>query len=450
MTATILEQPRQSSTTSIQTFLLVWVGQVVSLIGSGLTGFALGVWTYQQNGSVTQLSIIAVCNRLPGILMSPLAGALVDRLDRRLVLIVCQLGAGASILSMAVAIFFGHLPLWHICIALTVNSALGAFQWPAFSAATTLLIPKKYFGRASGLNATGDALGLLLSPLMGGVLIVLIKIQGVFLVDFVTFIFSFATLLMVKIPQPPKSREVPLKSSLLREVGFGLTYVYSRPGLLGLLIFFALTNFLGGFLLVLTTPLVLSFTTGSVLGTVLSIGGGGLLVGSLVMSVWGGPTRRVRGVFIFEILGGLCLILAGLRPSALIVAVAAFVFYFSRPFINGCSQAIWQSKIPPDVQGRVFAVRRMLAWSSLPLAYVLAGPLADNLFEPWLADGGFLAASVGSVIGTGPGRGIAFLFIILGLLTLLMVGVGYLYSRLRLLEDELKDCIPDTILPELS
>lgn len=429
----------------IRSFLLIWIGQVVSLIGSGLTGFALGVWTYQQTRSVTHLSLIALCSRLPGIVVSPLAGALVDRLDRGWVLILSQLGAGASILSMFLALLLGHLSLWHICIALTINSALGAFQWLAFSATVTLVVPKKHLGRASGLVTSGDSLGLLLSPLLAGVLLVLIQVQGIFLIDFATFIFAVATLLLVRIPQPPKSQHAAANESLLKEITYGCRYVIARPGLFGLLLFFACTNFVGGFLTVLTAPLILSFTTGTVLGMVLSIGGAGLLAGSVVMSAWGGPTHRMSGVFAFEILGGVCLVLAGLSASARLVAFAAFFFYFSRPFINGCSQAIWQSKIPPDLQGRVFAVRRVIAWSTLPLAYLLAGPLADHLFEPLLAERGPLASSVGQLIGTGPGRGIGFLFMILGLLIMLLVSVAYSYSRLRLVEDEITDCLPEPV-----
>lgn len=429
----------------MRSFLLIWIGQVVSLVGSGFTGFALGVWTYQQTRSVTQLSLIALCSRLPGIVVSPLAGALVDRLDRGWVLILCQLGAAASILSMFLALLVGHLSLWHICLALTINSALGAFQWLAFSATITLLVPRKHLGRASGLVATGDSLGLLLSPLLGGVLLVLFQVQGIFLIDFATFIFAVATLLLVRIPQPFKNQHAPASESLLKEISFGCAYVMARPGLLGLLLFFACTNFLGGFLTVLTAPLILSFTTGPVLGMVLSIGGSGLLAGSLVMSAWGGPGRRMWGVFAFEILGGVCLVLAGFSPSARLVAIAAFFFYFSRPFINGCSQAIWQSKIPPELQGRVFAVRRVLAWSTLPLAYLLAGPLADHLFEPLLSERGALASSVGLLIGTGPGRGIGFLFMILGLLIVLLVSLAYSYSRLRLVEDEITDCLPEAV-----
>lgn len=425
---------------TMSTFLLVWFGQVVSLVGSGLTGFALGVWVFQVTGSTTQYAFITICSRLPGIVISPVAGALIDRWDRRRAMIFSDVGAGLSILAVALLYVAGLLQIWHICVALVINSALSAFQWPAYSAATTMLVSKKHYGRAAGMVQTGEALGHLLSPVLGGILLVAINLHGVFLVDFATFLFSILTLFLVHIPPPPKVSEAgATRESLLREVAYGWKYITSRSGLMALLLFFAITNFFGGFILVLTTPMVLSFTSPSVLGTVLSVGGSGMLVGSMLMSAWGGPKRRINGVLGFQALTGLCFILAGLRPSAVLVAVAAFFFFFSLPFINGSSQAIWQSKIAPGVQGRVFAVRRMIAWSSVPLSYLIAGPLAEYVFEPLMTVGGPLAATVGRVTGAGPGRGIGLLFIIMGILTLLIDLAGYSYPRLRYLEDEIAD-----------
>jgi MFS family permease len=423
-------------------FTLVWCGQVVSLMGSGLTGFALGVWVYQLTGSITQFALIAVCSRLPAIAIFPIAGALIDRWDRRWAMIYGDIGAGLTVLGIALLYFAGRLEVWHICLAMTANSAISAFQWTAYSAATTMLVPKRHFGRAAGMVQTGEALGLIVSPALGGVLLTSIGLDGIFLLDFATFLFAIATLFLVRIPAPPKTDE-EVKQSLIKEAAYGWRYITSRPGLLALLIFFAATNFLSGFVFVLTTPLVLSFSTPSVLGTVLSIGGGGMLIGGLAMSAWGGPSRRINGVLGFQLLSGFCFILAGLRASAALVAVAAFFFYFTLPFVSGSSQAIWQSKVSPEVQGRVFAVRRMIAWSSIPLSYMVAGPLAQYVFEPMLSQGGLLAGSVGRFIGTGPGRGIGFLFVIMGGLTLLIVACSYFYPRLRLLEDELIDTTPD-------
>jgi hypothetical protein len=288
----------------------------------------------------------------------------------------------------------------------------------------------------------GEAAAQIVSPASAGALVGIIQIQGVILIDFATFLFAVLTLLIIRVPRPEATAEGQAgQGSLLREAAYGWTYITARPGLLGLLVFFAATNFTSGIVGVLFTPLVLGFSTPAVLGSLLSIGGVGFLIGSLTMSAWGGPKPRVYGILGFSILQGIVLFAAGLPPRVVILAVAAFFYFFSLPVVNGCSQAIWQSKVAPDVQGRVFAVRRMIAWSSLPLAYLVAGPLADRVFEPLLAVGGPLAASVGQFIGVGPGRGIGFLYMVLGLISLLAVVVALLYPRLRRVEAELPDVI---------
>jgi hypothetical protein len=288
----------------------------------------------------------------------------------------------------------------------------------------------------------GEAVAQLISPVLGGLLLVTIQFQGVILLDFATFIFSLVTLLSVRLPEAKTTAAGEAgKDSLLREATYGWTYITARPGLLGLLIFFAASNFLVGIVEVLATPLVLSFTSATVLGIILSLGGTGMLVGALVMSTCGGPQQLIYGVLGFELLGGVCILVAGLRSSVPLFAAAVFLFFFSLPIINGCSQVIWQRKVTPDVQGRVFSVRRMIASSSLPLAYLVAGPLADQVFEPLMAPNGPLAESIGQLIGVGPGRGIGLLFIVMGTLTILLTLAAYQYPRLRLVETELPDAI---------
>ena len=426
-----------------RTFLLIWVGQLFSLTGSGLTGFALGVWVFQNTGSVTQFALISLFTALPGILFSPIAGALVDRWDRRSVLILSDLGAGLCTVSMALLFWTQHLEVWHIYIAMAISSTFSAFQWPAYSASTTLLVPKEQFGRASGMVQLGEAAAQIISPVLAGALMGQIQVWGIMFIDFSTLLFAVFTLLIVRIPKPEISIEgLAGKGSLIREASYGWTYIMARRGLLGLLLFFALCNFTSGIVSVLFTPLVLSFTTPAVLGTILSVGGFGYLAGSLAMSTWGGPKPRIYGILGLSILQGIALCVAGFPPLAPILAGAAFMFFFSSPIINGCSQAIWQSKTAPDIQGRVFAVRRMIAWSSLPLAYLIAGPLSDRIFEPLLAKGGALAGSIGRIIGTGTGRGIGFLYIILGIATIAATSVGFLYPRTRNIETELPDATP--------
>ncbi len=431
---------RRVSPKGFRVFLLIWLGQSVSLIGSNLTGFALGVWVYQRTGSVTQFALISLFTALPGIAFSPIAGALVDRWDRRRAMMLSDFGGGLCTLSVALLLLAARLEVWHIYILVALSSTFSAFQWPAYSAATTLLVPREHLGRSSGMVQVSEAVAQILSPVIAGVLMGVIGIHGVILIDVATLVFALGTLAFVRVPRPEASSEgASGRGSLLHEAAFGWTYIRARPGLLGLLLFYTATNFATGIVGVLFTPLVLSFSTVDVLGLLMSIGGLGYLAGSVTMSAWGGPRRRIHGILGAGLLMGAVLFAAGIPPRVGILGAAAFLFFFSNPITNACSQAIWQSKTPPDVQGRVFAMRRMIAWASLPLAYVTAGPLADRVFEPLLAESGRLAGSVGRFIGVGPGRGIALMFIILGFVILLSVLAAYLHPRVRRVDTEVPD-----------
>jgi len=435
---------QRSTRRGMLTFVLIWFGQLVSLIGSGLTGFALGAWVFESTGSVTLYGFVVLSTMLPNILLSMPAGALVDRWDRRWVMILSDTGAGLSTLAIAILFLSGRFEIWHICLAAAVSSAFSAFQWPAYSAATALLVPKEQYGRANGMVQLGRAIGYLVSPALAGYLMMRIQVQGVILIDFATFLFAVVTLLFVRIPKPEPSAEGEAgKGSLLREIAYGLSYLTARPGLLGMLILFAVLNFMMGFVNTLVTPLILTFTTKDVLGRMMTIGGSGMLFGGLLMSVWGGPKRRIRGVLGFLLLTGLFISIGGLRPSVVLITFAAWGFFFCVPFVSASSESIWQSKVALDVQGRAAATRSAIAQMSAPVAMLLAGPLADYVFEPLLAAEGPLAGSVGRIIGVGQGRGIGLMFIVMGILTMLATMGGYLYPRLRLVEDELPDVVAD-------
>jgi DHA3 family macrolide efflux protein-like MFS transporter len=425
-------------------FIIIWLGQLVSLVGSGLTSFALGLWVYQHTDSVTQFAFIGLFTVLPSVVLSPLAGALVDRWDRRWVMILSDAGAGLCTLIMAFLFLTNRIEVWQIYLAAGASAAFGTFQWPAYSAATTLLVPKKHLGRANGMVQFGQAAAEILAPALAGVLVLAIQVQGVLLIDFVTFFFAVTTLLLVRFPRPGTTTAGQTsRGSLWRQASYGWRFITARRGLLGLLVFFTVVKFLWGMVGALIAPMILGFTSADVLGIVISIAGGGMLAGSLVMSAWGGPKRRIDGVLRFELLSGLCFLLMGLRPSAWPVALGAFGAHLTIAIIYGSNQAIWQSKVPHSVQGRVFATRQMIAKSATPLAYLTAGPLADKLFEPLLAFDGPLTGSIGQITGTGPGRGIGLLFIVMGILKVAVTLGGYLDPRIKLVEDELPDVLAD-------
>jgi MFS transporter, DHA3 family, macrolide efflux protein len=426
----------------MRVFILVWFGQMVSVIGSGLTGFALDIWVYQRTESVTKFALASLFSMLPALLVSPVAGALVDRWNRRNCMIISDCGSGLSILVIACLLFSGRLQVWHIYIAGAISSIFTAFQWPAYNAAIPQLVPKELLPRANGMTELADALKMLLPPVLGGALLVTIQLQGVMLIDFITFLFSIVTLLSVRFPntKTTSTKEVK-KASLFSEISYGWKYIISRPGLLGLIIFFAASNFILAIVGVLLTPLVLSFTSPAVLGIILFTDGIGMLVGTIVISSRGGPSRLIYSILGFQMLGGLCILVTGLRTSAPLIGVAAFLFAFGSPIVNCSSQAIFQRKVASEVQGRVFAVEGMIVGSLQPLAYIIAGPLADRVFEPLMAANGLLAGSIGQVIGVGRGRGIGLLFMVMGTISMLISIIAYQYPRLRLLEDELVDQI---------
>lgn len=426
------------------TFGLMWFGQVVSFFGSNLTRFGLGVWVYQETGSVMQFGLVSIFAVLPETLLSPLAGALVDRWDRRWALILSDAAAAASTLGILFLFTTGDLQLWHIYALGFIGSGSSAFQWPAFNASTPLLVTKRHLGRANGMVQAGLATGQILAPLVAGSMLVSIGLDGIIFVDLLTFVAAAVLLLIIHIPRPERSAAGEEgRGSLLAESIYGWRYIKARPGLLALLVLFASVNFSGGVVQVALTPLLLSFASAVTLGAVLSFGSLGMLLGSVVMSLWGGPRRRMNGVLGFMLLGGSVLFLAGLEPSAVLIAGAAFGYLFCVPIVTGCNQAIWQSKVDPDVQGRVFATRRMVNTGVLPLAFLAGGPLADRLFEPALAADGALADSIGRLIGVGPGRGLGLMIMCVAVLWFLSLALAWRYRPLRDVETEIPDAVPD-------
>ena len=425
-------------------FVVVWLGQLVSLLGSNLTNFALDVWVYQQTGSITQLSFLILFTTLPTVIISPLAGVLVDNWNRRWVMILSDSGAAFITLTLAaLLVVTGKIPIWHIYLASALISSFSAFQWPAYSAATTLLVPKKHLGRASGMTQLAEPLGQLLSPVLGGLLLGIIQLSGMFVLDLSSFLFALTTLLLVRFPHHKVTPSHQTnKTSLLTQALDGFHYLRARSGLLALLLFFAAGNFLLGIHQILTYPLILSVASPAQLGTIMSVGGVGVLTGSLFMSTWGsGRQDYINIMFCFMLLNGFSLMVAGLYPSIFLFAVASFLFFLGLPFINSSALVIFQKKVAPDVQGRIFSLAGAIGGSCLPLAYLVAGPLADRIFEPLMAVNGPLAGTIGQLIGTGPGRGIGLMFIVLGTLTMLMTIIAYQYAPLRLVEDELPDII---------
>lgn len=426
-------------------FLTIWAGQVFSQIGSGLTGFALGVWVFQRSGSATQFAMIALAAVLPGVLLSPIAGVMVDRFDRRKVLILAD--AAAALVTLCVALLWrlDVLEVWQIFIMSALISSFGAFQRPAFTASITLLVDKSQFARASGLSQTAESLSVIVAPALAGLLVVKVGLGGVILVDVSTFVVAMIALALVGIPRPEKYEgEDDEKPSMWKQAAFGWTWLRERPGLFRMLWLFAGLNFLFGMVNALFMPMALSFSDPEQVGRSLSIGALGGLFGGVALGIWGGPKRKMNAILAMLSVVGLGMVLVGVRPSLWFLTGGLFTLFFFGPFINGLVQALWQTKVPPGIQGRVFATRGMIAMAMTPVAYLLSGPLADRVFTPLMVEGGALSGSLGPLIGTGPGRGIGLMFVVAGLLGLVLGLLAFADPHIRHVEDRLPDQVGES------
>ncbi|HEY2295954.1 MAG TPA: MFS transporter [Thermoanaerobaculia bacterium] len=432
----------------MKTFRIIWLGQLLSLLGSGLNAFALGVWVYQQTGSTTRFALVLFSGSLPGVLLLPVAGLLADRWDRRLTMVLSDAGAGLGALALALMFATGRVSIGWIYLLLIFSSSLATFQRPAYSAAVGQFVSKDDLTRANGMVRTAQAVAQLFAPLLAGLLLSFLSIGTILFLDVASFGVALATLLAVRFPEMPSGEpQVGGAASWRREIAQGFSYIGARQGLLSLMVFFAVLNFAGSCANALVQPLILSFASPRALGTMLTTAGIGLLVGSVVMSVWGGPKRRVLGIFGFMPLAGAGILLAGLRPSIPVVVAGLILAFFSLPFIEGATTAIVQSKVDPKVQGRVFAVTHVIASGLAPIAYVIAGLLSDRVFEPLMAPGGALAPVFGPFLGVGKGRGMGLILLLVGVVLLLTTAIGALLPRLRNVEDDLPDAVPATPSP---
>ncbi|MFF0370051.1 amino acid adenylation domain-containing protein [Micromonospora sp. NPDC005087] len=424
-------------------FFAVAFGQLVSLIGTGLTGFALALWVYQRTGSISWFAVASVLALLPAVVLSPIAGAVADRWNRRLIMIAADTFAACGTVTLAVLLWFGRAQLWHVFAALTVSAIATAFQQPAYLAAVTQLVPKRYYGRANGIISLGAATSTVLAPLAGGALVVAIGLRGIVLLDLATFAVAVGITLAVRFPDRLFKRR---EESFGQEVLGGWRFIARRHGLLAMIMLTAALNFFFAMVEVLATPLTLSFGDPSVLGVVLASGGAGLLLGSIAMGVWGGTTRRMTGILSSVLLLAVAVVTVGLRPEPIFPALGLFGLGLTSALVNSHWLAIVQAKVGLELQGRVLATTLMLSWLMVPAGFLCAAPLAERVFTPLASADGVTGQVLGVLIGHGPGRGIALTAVAAGLCTLALAVVGWAYRPIRRLEDELPDADPGTVV----
>jgi MFS transporter, DHA3 family, macrolide efflux protein len=378
-------------------FFTVWTGQALSLFGSALVQFALIWWLAQKSGSATVLAIAVMVGMLPQILIGPFAGALVDRWNRRIIMIVADTTIAVFSLLLAYLFATGTVQIWHVYAVMAVRALGGAFHFPAMAASTPLMVPNEQLTRINGLNQALQGVNGLAAPPVGALLLSFLPTQGILLIDVGTALLAVLPLLFIPIPQPQKHADAEhgSKPSLLQDVRAALTYIRSIPGFMAIIFMALFLNFL----LVPTEsllPLLVTkhFGKGAIeLGLLQSATGIGIIAGGILLNVWGGFKKKIV-TSITGIIGlGVGVMLTGLAPAnGFILAILGSVLLgFMLPIANGPIGALMQSIVRPDMQGRVMSLLNSGATAIAPLGLLIAGPFSDWLgIRLWFWAGGIL------------------------------------------------------------
>ncbi|MEW1690498.1 amino acid adenylation domain-containing protein [Streptomyces sp. NPDC091265] len=442
------EQPRGGTDSgpepSMRRFLLVAGGQLVSITGSALTEFALPLWILLNTGSLTRYALYAVVAMVPGILVGPLAGALVDRWNRRTVLLAGDLAACTTQAGLLALLLTGNLHSWEVYVLLGVLSLALTFQRLAYASAVPQLVPKQYLGHANGIVQLAFGTAQFVVPLVAVALMAAIGLDGILVIDVVSYALAIGILLAVKFPRTlPWTR----RESLVSEIRHGFTHSWRNRGFRAMLLWFAGLNLFLSPLFLLITPLVLAFDDLQGAARVAVAGGAGAILGGVVMGFWGGPRRhRLRGMLGIAALLALAGAVTGLHASLWVIAAGAFGMSFALSLVNGVYSTIVQVKVPQRFHGRVFALNTLVAWSTLPLGHGVIAPLGSALLGPLMEPGGALAPVFGPLIGTGPGRGIALMYVLFGCAMLGMVALGLRLPVLARFDRDVPEAEPDDLV----
>ncbi|MEM9803912.1 MAG: MFS transporter [Cyanobacteria bacterium P01_D01_bin.56] len=417
----------------MQIFLILWLGQFTSLLGSEMTNFAIAIWAWEVTGQATPLAFILAITQVPRLLVSPFAGIWVDQFNRKHLMLLGDTVAGLSTVVLLVLFQTGHLHIWHLYLSGAVNGLFGYIQMLAHSASISFIVPAQHQARAAALESLQMSGSYVIAPALAGTLYATTGLSGILTIDLITFGIAIATLSPLTLPQPtPETTANPV----LQQLTFGLRYLQRRPGLMALLIFFMFSGLIDSATFTILPAMVLarSGNDSAFWGMLLAFFGTGGLLGSITLSLWGGPKRHIHGVLIASAVWKAGLIVLALAQRNSVKIGTALVSGFCSPFPISCNQAIWRTQVEPAVQGRVFATRFLLTQLATPLGAAIAGPLADHVFEPAMQPGEPLARLLGGLLSPGVGAGMALQIALFSLFGIAITLVGYRVGPLRAVE----------------
>ena len=418
-------------------FLLLWFGGFISNIGSGLTAFGLGVYIYQQTGSATYMSLITLLGFLPSILLSAPAGVLADRYDRRLLMIIGDTFSAVGVLFILICMLLGDVEIWQICVGVTISSVFSSLLQPAYNATISDLLTKDQYTKASGLIQIAGSAKYLVSPILAGLLLKFADIKLVLIIDIATFFITVLATSVVK--KGIISKKIKITDSFIRSFKDGLDIIWLHKGIFILVIIGSVICFCLGVIQTLVSPMLLSFSDSATTGVIISISACGMLISSILISIVSIKKSYVKVLCTSLFFSGIFMVMFGFRENVIFICISGFLFFAMLPFANTSIDYLLRINIDNEVQGRVWGLIGIISQMGYIIAYAVCGILADYVFTPLLLDDGALADSVGKIIGTGTGRGIALLIIIAGLLLCTTSIILYQLHSVKALEKGAKN-----------
>jgi MFS family permease len=403
----------EKNSASFNKFMVLWSGQLISAIGSGLTSFGLAVYMYQKTGSATLMALLAFFAFVPALLLSPLSGVLADRYDRRLLMITGDSLSALGLIFILVCMLLGDIQLWQIYIGVTVSSSFSSLLEPAYKATVSDLLSKEQYSKASGLVQIASSSKFLISPILAGFLLSHWDIKLLLVLDICTFFVTVVVTTCIR--KGLVSHQSNQRGTLFSELAEGWQVIHGNQGIFILVLLTSVITFFLGFIQILSTPMILAFSDTATLGIIESVCATGMLVSSILLGVVTIYKGYATMLSISLFCTGLFMIFFGLRENTVLICIAGFLFFATLPFANMSIDVLIRKNLENSVQGRVWGLIGVISQLGYVVAFALAGILADYLFTPLLMPDGFLASSIGKFLGTGEGRGIGLLIVVSGI-----------------------------------
>ena len=421
----------------MKNFYKLWLGELISNIGSGMTAFALSVYVYEKTGSVSYVSLITLLSFMPSIILSPIGGLLADRYDRRLLMIIGDLFSGLGLIYILWSIQAGEKSIVPIFIGITFSSIFTSLLEPSYRATLTDILEEENYAKASGLIQVVGSAKYLISPVIAGIVLSVADIRVILLLDILTFITTCLMIFLVR--KSMNSETQNYKKDSFKGLLEGLFIIKENRGVYFLVIIMFFVCFFMGFIQILIRPMILALSNVKTAGMMESICAVGLLIGSLWIGIAGIKKNYSKILAVACFFCGIFMSMTGVNENLAIIGISTFLFFSTLPFMNSCADVLVRVSIPNELQGRVWGLISLITQMGTVAAYIISGIMADYVFEPMFNKNGILVENIGIIIGTGKGRGIGFMLILSGMGMLIMAIVIWKNREIREVSEKCVD-----------